>query len=221
MVHWMPSPAIADHPQEKKIQRRSIVKSIWIALLLIAFAGSANAQTRPNVVIMLSDNVGYGDIGAYGAGEIRGMPTPRIDQLASEGLRLSQFFVEPACTPSRAALMTGRYSQRLGLSTIIIAGTPNTLQSSEVTLAKMFKSQGYATGMVGKWHLGASEQSWPTRQGFDEYHVGVIETTDGTLYRDGMQRAGLPEAAIAAAEPSILESDASGNLKKVRPYNLE
>src|SRR5271169_7200685 len=105
------------------------MKRIWIALLLIGLAGSANAQDKPNVVIMLSDNVGYGDIGAYGAGEIRGMPTPRIDQLANEGLRLTLFFVEPACTPSRAALMTGRYSQRLGLSTIIIGGTPNTLQA--------------------------------------------------------------------------------------------
>jgi arylsulfatase A-like enzyme len=197
------------------------MKRIWILLFLIAFAGSANAQDRPNVVIMLSDNVGYGDLGAYGAGEVRGMPTPRIDQLASEGLRLTQFFVEPGCTPSRAALMTGRYSQRLGLSTIIIGGTPNTLQSNEVTLGKLFKGQGYATGIVGKWHLGASEQSWPTRQGFDEYHVGVIETTDGTLYRDGMQRAGMPEAVIAAAEPGIWESDASGNLRKVRPYTVE
>jgi arylsulfatase A-like enzyme len=197
------------------------MKRIWITLFLIAVAGSANAKDKPNVVIMLSDNVGYGDIGAYGAGEIRGMPTPRIDQLASEGLRLTQFFVEPGCTPSRAALMTGRYSQRLGLSTIIIGGTPNTLQSNEVTLGKLFKGQGYATGIVGKWHLGATEQSWPTRQGFDEYHVGVIETTDGTLYRDGMQRAGLPEAVIAAAEPGIWESDASGNLKKVRPYTVE
>src|ERR1700694_5688854 len=103
----------------KETQRRRYVKPIGIALLLIAVAGSANAQTRPNVVIMLSDNVGYGDIGAYGAGEIRGMPPPRIDQLANEGLRLTQFFVEPGCTPSRAALMTGRYSPRSGLGTII------------------------------------------------------------------------------------------------------
>jgi len=184
-------------------------------------ADSSVSDQKPNVVIMLSDNVGYGDVGAYGAGEIRGMATPRIDELASEGLRLTQFFVEPACTPSRAALITGRYSLRLGLSTVIIAGTPNTLQSNEVTLGKLFKGQGYATGIVGKWHLGASEPSWPTRQGFDEYHVGILETTDSTLYRDAMQRAGLPEAAIAAAEPGIFESDASGNLKKVRPYTVE
>jgi arylsulfatase len=90
-----------------------------------------------------------------------------------------------------------------------------------VTLGELFKGRGYATGIAGKWHLGSSEQSWPTRQGFDEYRVGVIETTDGTLYRDGMQRAGMPEAAIAAAEPAIWESEANGNLKKVRPYTVD
>ena len=102
------------------------MRSSWIALVMIAAAGTANAQEKPNVVLMLADNIGYGDIGAYGAGEVRGMPTPRIDQLASEDLRLTQYLVEPACTPSRAALMTGRYSQRLGLSTVIIGGTPPT-----------------------------------------------------------------------------------------------
>jgi len=136
-------------------------------------------------------------------------------------LRLTQYLVEPACTPSRAALMTGRYSVRSGLSSVIVGGTPNTLQASEVTLGELFKSRGYATGMTGKWHLGGSEQSWPTRQGFDEYRVGVLETTDGTLYRDLMQRAGLPEAVIAATEPYIWEGEANGELKKVRPYTVE
>jgi arylsulfatase len=192
-----------------------------VVALLALLTQLTMAADKPNVVIMLGDNVGYGDIGAYGAGEIRGMPTPRIDSIASQGLRLTQYLVEPACTPSRTALMTGRYSQRVGLGTVIIAGTPNTLQPGEVTLGELFKSQGYATAMTGKWHLGASEVSWPTRQGFDEYRVGVLETTDGVLYREGMQRAGLPEAAIAASEPYIWESEADGKLKKVRPYTLE
>jgi len=209
----------------KRNIRLRIFGFVLAAVSTAALPTPARAQDKnggkPNVVIMLSDNVGYNDLGAYGAGEVRGMPTPRIDQLAGEGLRLTQFFVEPGCTPSRAALMTGRYSQRLGLGTIIIGGTPNTLQSSEVTLGKLFKSQGYHTGMIGKWHLGSSEISWPTRQGFDEYHVGVLETTDGTLYRDGMKRAGMPEAAIAAAEPGIWESDATGKLTKVRPYTVD
>ena len=97
------------------------MKRIAPGWLLIAVTGMANAQDKPNVVIMLGDNVGYGDIGAYGGGEVRGMPTPRIDSVAAQGLRLTQYLVEPACTPSRAALMSGRYSQRLGLATVIIA----------------------------------------------------------------------------------------------------
>jgi arylsulfatase A-like enzyme len=199
------------------------MKRILLAALLTTAASCALAQeqAKPNVVIMLGDNVGYGDIGAYGAGEIRGMPTPRIDELASQGLRLTQYLVEPACTPSRAALMTGRYSVRSGLNGVIIAGTPNTLQPSEVTLAEQFKSQGYATGMAGKWHLGASEESWPTRQGFDEYHVGVMESSDGTLYRESMQRSGIPEDVIAATEPYVWKSEADGTLKKARPYTPE
>src|SRR5688572_12702401 len=154
-----------------------VLASGAFAPALAAAAGPATAQERPNVVILLGDNVGYGDIGAYGGGEIRGMPTPRIDSIAAQGLRLTQYLVEVACTPSRAALMTGRYSQRAGLGTIIITGTPNTLQAGEVTLGEMFKSRGYATALVGKWHLGAGEQSWPTKQGFDELKVGVLEST--------------------------------------------
>ena len=126
------------------------MKRIWMLAVLLIAATSANAQDRPNVVLMLADNVGYGDIGTYGAGEVRGMPTPRIDSIASQGLRLTQYLVEPACTPSRAALMTGRYSVRSGLSSVIVGGTPNTLQASEVTLGELFKSAGYATGALKK-----------------------------------------------------------------------
>jgi arylsulfatase A-like enzyme len=197
------------------------MKLFLMILLVCVAAVGANAQKKPNVVIMLADNVGYGDIGAYGAGEIRGMPTPRIDSIAASGLRLTQYLVEPACTPSRAALISGRYSQRLGLSSVIVGGTPNTLQASEVTLGELFKSAGYATGITGKWHLGAAEQSWPTRQGFDEYKVGVFESTDGTLYRDAMQRSGMPAAVIDATEPGIWDSDASGVMKKTRPYTVD
>jgi Sulfatase len=85
------------------------------------------ADKKPNVVFILADNVGYGDLGSYGGGELRGAPTPRLDQLAQQGLRLTQYLVEPACTPSRAALMTGQYSIRSGLSLVIIPGTASTL----------------------------------------------------------------------------------------------
>ena len=92
----------------------------WLLVLLTLFlvAEVQADDNKPNVVFILADNVGYGDLGSYGGGELRGAPTPRLDQMAREGLRLTQYLVEPACTPSRAALMTGQYSIRNGLSLI-------------------------------------------------------------------------------------------------------
>ena len=89
----------------------------WILIptsLLLIVSSTALAQDKPNIVFMMADNLGYGDVGVYGGGELRGAPTPRIDNLAREGLRLTQFLVEPGCTPSRAATMTSRYSVRSG-----------------------------------------------------------------------------------------------------------
>src|SRR6478609_11987266 len=123
---------------------------------------SAQQLQKPNVVFVLADNVGYGDLGSYGGGELRGAPTPRLDELASQGLRLTQFLVEPACTPSRAALMTGQYSIRNGLSLIAIEGSPYTLPANAFTMGELFKSVGYATAIFGKWHLGSAPQSLPT-----------------------------------------------------------
>jgi len=194
---------------------RRYLRALMVSTVLAS--SSAYAQSTPNVVIMLGDNVG-----AYGAGEVRGMPTPRIDQFASEGLRLTQFLCEPGCTPSRAALLTGRYSPRAGLGNIIIGGTPNTLQAKEETMAELFKSKGYDTAITGKWHLGSEEQSLPINHGFDEYAVGVLETTDGTLYREAMQRDGLPENVIAKRVPYIYESDPTTHkLKQVREYTTD
>ena len=103
-------------------------RNIWLGLLASLASVMVEPvfaqQQKPNVVFILADNVGYGDLGSYGGGELRGAPTPRLDQLAKEGLRLTQFLVEPACTPSRAALMTGQYSIRSGLSLIAIEGSP-------------------------------------------------------------------------------------------------
>ena len=98
------------------------------------------------------------------------MPTPIADQLAREGMMLTQFLVEPSCTPSRAALMTGQYSIRNGLSLFIIPGTPNTLPGTAYTMGQMFKDAGYATAIFGKWHLGIEPQSLPTAHGFDTFY---------------------------------------------------
>ena len=113
-----------------------------IALTVLVLSAPAFAADKPNVVLMLADNLGYGDLSSYNGGIRGGMRTPRIDQLASEGMRLTQFLVEPGCTPSRSALMTGRYSIRSGLSLIIAPGAGGGLQDDEFTLGEMFKSVG-------------------------------------------------------------------------------
>jgi len=128
-------------------------------------ATSAGTQAaRPNVVLIFPDNLGWGEVGAYGS--VRGVPTPRLDQLAAEGIRLTNFNVEYSCTVSRAALMTGRYAIRTG------ATQPRGITLWEVTLAEALGSVGYATALFGKWHLGGDEpqgQREPSHQGFDEF----------------------------------------------------
>ena len=178
------------------------------------------AGPRPNVVFILADNVGYGDLGPYGGGELRGAPTPRIDQLAREGLRLTQFLVEPACTPSRAALMTGRYSIREGLSLILVPGGRNTLSASSVTLGELFKGAGYATAIFGKWHLGSDASSLPTAHGFDEFYgIPPDMTWDSATYVDKIELThsiAAPRDVLLAKGPQIYEAAAGGPLRTAR-----
>ena len=184
--------------------------------------GTASAQqSTPNILFILADNVGYGDIGVYGGGELRGSPTPRIDQLAAEGLRLTQFLVEPSCTPSRAALMTGRYSIRSGLSLVAVAGTPFSLPDKEITMAEMLHDAGYATAIFGKWHLGAQIYSEPQNQGFDEFYgIPPGDTWDAF----GMIRQGHQTKSIDVPlneGPHIVEAKRGEPVKLVKPYTEE
>ena len=133
------------------------------------------AQSRPNIVFMLADNVGYGVLSSYNSG-ISDTPTPRIDSLAAQGLRLTNFNVENQCTPSRAAVLTGRLPIRSGIGKAIAAGAPGGLHPWEITLAEMLGEAGYRAAMFGKWHLGAGQGRLPTDQGFDEWFG--FETTD-------------------------------------------
>src|SRR5207249_11397953 len=107
----------------------------------------AASSKKPNIVLMLTDNLGYGELGIYGGGILRGAPTPRIDRLASEGTRLLNFNVEAQCTPSRAALMTGRYAIRTGNGSVPIDTPLYGLVQWEVTMAEMLSDAGYATGI--------------------------------------------------------------------------
>lgn len=137
------------------------------------------AERPPNVVIIFMDDMGYGDLGATGHPTIR---TPNIDRLASEGQLWTSFYVASSvCSPSRGALLTGRYPIRIGLagprSRVFFPESKGGLPTSEITIAEMLKTEGYATGIIGKWHLGHQPEFLPTRQGFD-YYYGIPYSND-------------------------------------------
>src|SRR5262249_46844010 len=123
------------------------------AAIICAVTPTKAQENKPNIVFMLVDNLGYGELGVYGGGILRGAPTPRIDNLASEGMRLLNFNVEPQCTPSRSALMTGRFPIRSGTYKVPLGGIPDGLTLWEVTIAELLSANGYATGMSGKCPL--------------------------------------------------------------------
>ena len=140
------------------------------------------ANNKPNIVFFFWDNLGWGEVGCYGGGVLRGASTPRIDRLANEGLRLLNFNVEAQCTPSRSALLTGRHAIRSGTQTVPMTGGADGLTRWEVTSAQALSDAGYATGMWGKWHLGSDpEQRSPVEFGFDEA-VWSPRTADEVLW---------------------------------------
>jgi arylsulfatase len=154
-------------------------------LIISLFLGTIclMAQDKPNIILVFMDNFGWGELGCYGGGILRGAPTPRIDKLADEGLRLLNFNVEAQCTPSRAAIMTGRYAIRTGNAEVPLGVGEYGLTQWEYTMPEMLKDAGYSTGMFGKWHLGDSEGRYPTDQGFDEWY-GIPNSSDESYWPD-------------------------------------
>ena len=190
---------------------------ISILAVLLAFLTITNlsAQEQPNIVIVFMDNFGWGEPGFNGGGITRGASTPQLDKLENEGLRLTNFNVEVQCTPSRSALMTGRYAIRSGNGTVPLGEGVYGLVQWEVTMAEMLSKAGYATGMYGKWHLGRTDGRFPTDQGFDEWY-GIPNTTDESAWTS------LEEFNRSGLEPGyVLESIKGENPKKARTYDLD
>jgi arylsulfatase A-like enzyme len=147
-----------------------------MAGLVTAMHAQPRPERRPpNFIIILADDQGYGDLGSYGHPTIR---TPNIDRLAAEGQRWTSFYAAQVCTPSRAQLLTGRLAVRTGLSSgVLFPDSTGGLQPGEITVAELLKARGYATAIVGKWHLGVLPEYLPTRQGFDSY-FGIPYSND-------------------------------------------
>ena len=165
------------------------ISRISVFLLIIFVVASPTLvalenDKQPNIVLVLMDNFGYGEIGVYGGGVLRGAPTPNIDSIAAEGFQLTNYNVEAECTPSRAALMTGRYGIRTRQRQ---NGPPRGvwygITQWEITLAEMLSNEGYATGIFGKWHLGDTKGRYPTDQGFDEWN-GIPRSSDRAFWPD-------------------------------------
>jgi len=181
---------------------RAIVAVCAAAAVVIAVV-SAQTRTPPNIVIILADDLGYGDLGSFGSPNIR---TPRLDAMAAEGQKWTNFYVQPVCSPSRAALLTGRLPIRSGMYGIATGTAPKVLRDNaaqglppdEITIADLLKPRGYATAIVGKWHLGQLKPFLPMNQGFD-YWFGLPYSHDMrmTVPRDN----GYQTAAYYDAKP--------------------
>ncbi len=194
-----------------------INKIIVVSLLAIFCALGAAAADKPNVVIIFNDDQGYQDLGCFGSPDIK---TPRVDQMAREGMRFTDFYVAaPVCSASRSALMTGCYPQRVGVQGVFFPNRGHQgMDPKYVTIAETLKSAGYATAAIGKWHLGDAEEFLPTNQGFDSYY-GIpysndmhpakdMKYADDCLFREGQSLQTL-KAAFA------------GELKNGSPKSLK
>ena len=190
----------------------------FLSFLCFGLAQPLSAAEKPNFVVIFTDDQGYGDLSCFGGKHVS---TPRIDQMATEGSRLTSFYVAaPVCTPSRAALMTGCYPKRIDMATgsnfgVLLAGDPKGLHPNEVTIAEVLKSVGYKTGIFGKWHLGDQPEFLPTRQGFDEY-FGIPFSHDIHPFHPRQDHFKFPPLAMLDQETVIeMDPDADFLTKRV------
>lgn len=171
--------------QWRKKRTGSLLLLVILGAFLWGSPVNADPKSKPNIILIFADDLGYGDVGQYGAQFIE---TPHIDSLASEGVKLTSFYASAnVCTPSRASLLTGRYAIRTGLANkTVTVGDDKGIQQSEITLAEELQQLGYKTALIGKWHLGSQAKYWPTKHGFDHFY-GILHSNDvpdQALYRN-------------------------------------
>jgi arylsulfatase A len=173
-----------------------------LATLIVCGSLVAGESATPNVVILIADDLGYGDLGSFGHPTIR---TPHLDRMAAEGLKLSQYYAAPVCTPSRAALLTGRLPIRSGLNEVLFPTSKGGISIDEITLPEALKVRGYATSCIGKWHLGHLPIYLPTRHGFDHY-FGVPYSNDMDVKKSGHPPIPLLRDETIIEQPTVQET---------------
>ncbi|GKX33873.1 MAG: sulfatase [Rhizobiaceae bacterium MnEN-MB40S] len=153
-------------------------------LALATLPSHAQEDKKPNILLIVSDDTGWGDLGPYLGGEARGMPTPNFDRIAEEGMVFTNFYGQPSCTPGRAAIQTGRIPNRSGMTTVAFQGQGGGLPEAEWTLASVLKTAGYKTYFTGKWHLGESDYALPNAQGYDVMKHAFLYHLNAYTYPD-------------------------------------
>ena len=182
-------------------------------------APRAQGPRKPNIILLVSDDTGWGDLGPYGGGAGRGMATPNFDRMAREGMQFWSFYGQPSCTPGRAAILTGRIPNRSGMTTVAFPGQGGGLPKEEWTIASVLKGAGYATFFSGKWHLGEADYAMPTAHGFDVmrnvtlYHLNAYTYADPKWNPD-MDAA--TRAKWAAGTRGALDGEAGAPAREVR-----
>ncbi|MEZ5858958.1 MAG: sulfatase-like hydrolase/transferase [Geminicoccaceae bacterium] len=154
------------------------------AMLAGPMPAAAQDAERPNILLIVSDDTGWGDLGPYLGGEGRGMPTPNFDRLADEGMVFTNFYGQPSCTPGRAAIQTGRIPNRSGMTTVAFQGQGGGLPAAEWTLGSVLKEAGYKTYFTGKWHLGEADYALPNAQGYDVMKYAFLYHLNAYTYPD-------------------------------------
>jgi len=157
--------------------KKILIRAFAVVALMAFFVAPGLAADKPNVILLITDDMGWGDPGSYGFD--RGVKTPSLDRIAAEGMRFTSWYAEASCTPGRAAIQTGRIPMRSALTVALGPGDKNHLHKENRTIGEFYQDNGYQTYFSGKWHLGDIEESYPINNGYDEmkhflaYYAGI------------------------------------------------
>jgi arylsulfatase A len=201
--------------------------TLFVCIAGLALQAAPGRKPTPNLIIILCDDLGYADIGCFGA---KGYTTPNLDRLAQEGIRFTRFYdAQPVCSASRAGLMTGCYPSRVGIQGALGPKAKIGISSNEMTFAEMVKQRGYATAIFGKWHLGRQVQFLPTHHGFDEY-FGLPYSNDMWPWRPGYmnlppeerkRRPGYPELPMIEGDQVVIPAVTSEDQRQLTTWYTE